>query len=129
MIGYSPSDCLMSYPGYSLGWGFYPSAEVQSVYFTASANWEKFAKTLNLERRLIWWKNGFSLKTARSRRYPVQTITDAVYADDIALLASTPTQAECLLNKLAQAAGGIVFQWMQSKRSICVLIKKELSPY
>ena len=29
------SDGLMSYPGYSLGVGSYPSAEMQSVYSTA----------------------------------------------------------------------------------------------
>ena len=31
ITGTSPSDCLVSYPGHSLGGGF-PSAEVQSVY-------------------------------------------------------------------------------------------------
>ena len=36
--GTSPSDCLVSYPGHSLG-GSYPSSEVQSVYFTAPADW------------------------------------------------------------------------------------------
>ena len=36
----SPSDCLMSYPGHSLG-EFYPSAEIQSVYSTAAVNWAK----------------------------------------------------------------------------------------
>ena len=38
-------------------------------------------------------ENGFKLTRERSRRYPAQTITDADYADDIALLANTPTQA------------------------------------
>ena len=38
-------------------------------------------------------ENGFKLTKERSRRYPTQTITDANYADDIALLANTPTQA------------------------------------
>ena len=32
------------------------------------------------------------------------------YADDIALLANTPTQAESLLHSLEQAAGGIGLQ-------------------
>ena len=36
--GTSPSDCLVSYPGHSLG-GSYPSAEKQSVYSTAPADW------------------------------------------------------------------------------------------
>ena len=43
----------------------------------------------------------------RSRRYPVKTITDADYADDIALLANTPNQSETLLHSLEQAAAGI----------------------
>ena len=38
ITGTSPSDCLISYPGHSLG-GCYPSAEVQSVYSTAAADW------------------------------------------------------------------------------------------
>ena len=37
--GTSPSDCLVSYPGHSFGGGSYPSAEVQSVYSTAPADW------------------------------------------------------------------------------------------
>ena len=37
--------------------------------------------------------NDFKLTKERSRRYPAHTITDADYADDIALLANTPTQA------------------------------------
>ena len=48
-------------------------------------------------------ENGFTLKKARSRQYPKQTITDVDYADDIALLANTPTQAESLLNSLEKA--------------------------
>ena len=36
--GTSPSDCLVSYPGHSLG-GYYPSAEKQSVYSTDPADW------------------------------------------------------------------------------------------
>ena len=43
----------------------------------------------------------------RSRRYPAKTITDADYADDIAILANTPNQAETLLHSLERAAGGI----------------------
>ena len=35
-------------------------------------------------------ENGTTLAKARSRRYSARTITDAVYADDIALLANTP---------------------------------------
>ena len=43
----------------------------------------------------------------RSRRYLAQSITDADYADDIALLANTPTQAESLLHSLERAAAGL----------------------
>ena len=35
-------------------------------------------------------ENGFELTKKRSRRYPAKTITDADYADDIAILANTP---------------------------------------
>ena len=42
IAGTSPSDCLVSYAGHSLvGGGSYPSAEVQSVYSTAPADWAK----------------------------------------------------------------------------------------
>ena len=43
----------------------------------------------------------------RSRRYPAKTITDADYADDIAILANTPNQAETLLHSLERAVAGI----------------------
>ena len=52
-------------------------------------------------------KNGFELTKKRSRRYPAKTITDADYADDIALLANTPNQAETQLHSLERAAAGI----------------------
>ena len=51
--------------------------------------------------------NGFKLTKARSRRYHAQTITDADYADDIALLANTLAQAETLLHSLERTADGI----------------------
>ena len=52
-------------------------------------------------------ENGFELTKKRSRRYPTKTITDTYYADDIAILANTPNQAETLLHSLEQAAAGI----------------------
>ena len=52
-------------------------------------------------------ENGFELTKKRSRRYPATTITDADYADDIAILAITPDQVETLLHSLEQAAAGI----------------------
>ena len=51
-------------------------------------------------------ENGFEL-TKKSKRYPAKTITDADYADDLALLANTPNQAETLLHSLERAAAGI----------------------
>ena len=36
----SPSDCLVTYPGHMLEES-YPSAEMQSVYSVAPANWAK----------------------------------------------------------------------------------------
>ena len=52
-------------------------------------------------------ENGFTLTKERRRRYPAKTITDADYADDIVLLANSPTQAESLLHSLEQSAAGI----------------------
>ena len=60
--GTSPSDCLVSYPGHSLR-GSYPSAEVQSVYFTAPADWAnikvsigKYGNTLNIPSFAVYDK-------------------------------------------------------------------------
>ena len=52
-------------------------------------------------------ENSFKLVKERSRRYPALTITDADYADDIALLENTPARAESLLHSLERAAAGI----------------------
>ena len=52
-------------------------------------------------------ENSFELTKKRSRRYSAKTITDADYADDIAIPANTPNQAETLLHSLERAAAGI----------------------
>ena len=52
-------------------------------------------------------ENGFELTKKRSRRYPAKTMTDTDYADDIAILANTPNQAETLLHSLERAATDI----------------------
>ena len=52
-------------------------------------------------------ENGFELTKKRSRRYPAKTITDADYADEMAILANTPNQAETLPHSLERAAAGI----------------------
>ena len=49
----------------------------------------------------------FKLTKERSRSYPGQIITDADYADDIALLSNAPDQAETLLHSLERATAGI----------------------
>ena len=49
-------------------------------------------------------ENSFDLTKKRSRRYPAKTITDA---DDIAILANTPNQAETLLHSLEEATACI----------------------
>ena len=45
-------------------------------------------------------ENSFGLTKKRSRRYPAKTITDANYANNIAILANTPNQAKTLLHSL-----------------------------
>ena len=71
-------------------------------------------------------ENNFTLKKTRNRWYPTQTIMDADFADDRALLANTPTQAE----SLEQATGGIglhvnanktKYMWVNQKADISTL--------
>ena len=52
-------------------------------------------------------ENSSELTKKRSRRHPEKTITDTDYANDIAILANTPNQAEILLHSLERAAAGI----------------------
>ena len=52
-------------------------------------------------------ENGFKLTKERNRRDLAQTITDADYANDIALLANAPAQAETLLHSLEREPAGI----------------------
>ena len=49
-----PSDYLVSYPGHLLGGSLTPSAEVQSVYSTAPANWARRSKDKLLRDFLLW---------------------------------------------------------------------------
>ena len=53
--------------------------------------------------------NGFKLTKERSRIYSAQTITEADYDVDIALLANTPAQAKTLLHNVERAATGLGF--------------------
>ena len=59
--------------------------------------------------------NGFKRTKERSRRYLAQTITDMDYADDTALLANIPAQAETLLHRLKWAAAGIKLHVISNK--------------
>ena len=52
-------------------------------------------------------ENDYELTKKRSRRYPAKIITDPDYADDIAIRANTPNQAESLLHRLEKAAAGL----------------------
>ena len=52
-------------------------------------------------------KNGSKLTEERSKRYSTETITDADYADEIALRANAPARAKTLLHSLKRAAAGI----------------------
>ena len=52
-------------------------------------------------------ENNFVLTKKSSRRYPAKTITDADYANDIAILENIPVQAETTLYTLERAAAGI----------------------
>ena len=74
-------------------------------------------------------ENSFELTKKRSRRYPAKTITDADYADDIALLANAPAQAETLLHSLERAAAGIGLHVYAHKTNTCALIKQVTFPH
>ena len=81
--------------GVLLGDTLSPYLFIICIYYVLRTSIDKFRE------------NGFELKKKRSRRYPAKTTTDADYADDIALLANTPNQAETLLHTLERAAAGI----------------------
>ena len=74
----SPSDCLVSYLGHSLGRS-YSSADMPCVLVSVF---------YSLSRQ-----GGSHKKKTRNKRYPAKTMTDADYANDLALLANTPAQA------------------------------------
>ena len=65
-------------------------------------------------------EDGFMRKKARSRRYPAETITEAGYADDLALLANIAALAKSLPHNREQKAGGIGPQVNADKtKSMC----------
>ena len=57
----------------------------------------------------------FHSKKAWSRQYPEETITDANYADDLALLLNTSAQVNSRLHSLEKAAGGIDLYMISEK--------------
>ena len=67
----------------------------------------------------------YTKKKAGSRRYRAEANTDADYADNIALLANTPKQAEYLLRSLDQAAGSIGLYVNVDKMEYICFNKKE----
>ena len=50
---------------------------------------------------------GLTLRQSRGRRYPAETITDADYADDLALFADSIEDATQLLHSLEKASGDV----------------------
>ena len=52
ITGTTPLDCLVSYPGHSLG-GSYLSKEVQSVYSAAPADWARICQSLKIDSLIL----------------------------------------------------------------------------
>ena len=74
-------------------------------------------------------ENGFVLTKKRRRRYPTKTITDANYADYIAILKIHPTKPKhnCIVwNEPPQALASMS---MHTKLNICALIKQARFPH
>ena len=74
-------------------------------------------------------ENSFELTKKRSRRYPVKTITDADYVDDIALLANTPTKPKHYCMVLNEPPQTLASMSMQTKLNTCALIKQVIFPH
>ena len=83
------SEAILVFPNDVVDFGFYVVSCVDYVLWTSIR------------------ENGFELTKKRGRGYPAKTITDADYADDIAILVNKPNQAETLLHSLERAAAGI----------------------
>ena len=77
LLGYSLSDNLMHYK----------KQDVPSAFNTSS--------------------NFVTLKKSRSRQYHIETMRDADYTDNPALLTNAPAQAKSILHSLEQATRGI----------------------
>ena len=73
--------------------------------------------------------NSFKLIKETSRKYPAQTIMDADYADDLALLTNTHTKAETLQHSLERATAGYASMSTKTRRNTCALIKEAISTH
>ena len=74
-------------------------------------------------------ENGFELTKKRSRRYPAKTITDADYADNIAILANAPAQAETQLHNPERGTAVIGLHVNAHKTEYVALIKQATFPH
>ena len=74
-------------------------------------------------------ENDFELTKKRNRRYPAKTITDADYADDIAILVNTPNQVETLLHSLERATAGVGLHVNAHNLNTCAIIKQATFPH
>ena len=70
--------------------------------------WAPFLFIICLQTSIDLMKeNDFTVKKARSRQYPAETITDADYADDLVLPKNTPAYAKFQQHSLEQTARDI----------------------
>ena len=59
--------------------------------------------------------HSYTITPARSRRYPAEKVTDADFADDLALLSNTIDEAHQMLTSLEEAAGAVGLIMNESK--------------
>ena len=67
-------------------------------------------------------KNSEKSRKIFLRSYSAKTITDADNADDIALLANAPAQAEALLHSLEEPLQASASMSMYTRRNVCVCV-------
>ena len=73
--------------------------------------------------------NGFKLTKERSRRYPAQKITDADYANDIAIFVNTPAQTKSLFHSVERAVAGKGYHFNANKTEYSCLMKDATFPH
>ena len=73
-------------------------------------------------------ENGFTLKKVRSSQDPEETMTDADYADDLALFVNSRVQAEPLLYNLEQGVGGIDV-YVNGNKTECMIFKQKWATF